>query len=374
MKFVSLVFILSFVTSLVYGQVTSSSPNIEAERPMATEVLQSQARFNQITAKVGDHFRKGLSHLENNRRSNAREEFDKTIEVFLFSNVNVQSNQKLRECYSQLTETIYRIEFPASNQLPNIRSLSATCGLNIDNGLADKIAKIVQTTPIISTDNTALVTSANNGNQTAAFQGFTEQKFEGSKFISSEDGYSIRRDVTLGRRLIQSNQVNSCQNSDSPVIQGLRLDTPISLIKRDSKLDFSKAKKFSVYTANDSYSFISPNKSVGSLFLTFYKNNIMSIGVYYSSEIRWSSLEEFRQKIVDTLGISGTWETVQTERYGTRTILNCKNFGITLTKGGEEYSLLSSSNIVHARRIKDMTEASKEKAKIQQHKKETFKP
>jgi hypothetical protein len=373
MKLVSLVFILSFVTSLVYGQVTSSSASGRNAGKMQ-EVAQSGARFNQIIAKVGDHFKKGLSHLENNRRSNAREEFDKTIEVFLFSNVNVQSNQKLRDCYSQLTETIYRIEFPASNQLPNIRSLSATCGLNIDNGLADKIAKIVQTTPIISTDNTALVTSANNGNQTAAFQGFTEQKFEGSKFISSEDGYSIRRDVTPGRRLIQSNQVNSCQNSDSPIIQGLRLDTPISLIKRDSKLDFSKARKFDVFVASDNYAFSLPNKNVKRLSLTFYKNNLMVVLVYYSGEIYWSSLEEFRQKIVDTLGISGMWVTGQMENYGTQTVLECKNFRVILYKAGQEYSLVSSSKIVHARRLKDMIEANEEKVKTQHRKKETFKP
>ncbi len=179
-KVFNIIAILFFVSnSFIFGQVTSSSASGRSVGK-TREVAQSEARFNQIIAEVGDHFKKGLFHLQDNRRSNAREEFDKTIEVFLLSNVNVQSNQKLRECYSQLTETIYRMEFPSGNQPANIRSLSATCGWNIDNGLADKIAKIVQTTPIISTDNTALVASANNGNQTNTVQGFTEQKFEAS--------------------------------------------------------------------------------------------------------------------------------------------------------------------------------------------------
>jgi len=179
-KVFNIIAILFFISnSFIFGQVTSSSAS-GRNAGKTQEVAQSEARFNQLTAEVGDHFKKGLSHLESNRRSNAHEEFDKTIEVFLLSNVNVQSNQKLRECYSQLTETIYRMEFPTGNQPANIRSLSATCGWDIDNDLADKIAKIVQTAPSVPTDNTALVASANNGNQANTIQGFTEQKFEAS--------------------------------------------------------------------------------------------------------------------------------------------------------------------------------------------------
>jgi hypothetical protein len=153
----------------------------------------------------------------------------------------------------------------------------------------------------------------------------------------------------------------------------LRLDTSISLIKRDSKLDFSRAKKLSINTANDGYSFISPNTNVKDLSLVFYKNSLVIISVSYSGGIPWFSLEEFRQKIVDTLGISGTWETVPTKD-GTKTVLECRDFWVLLEKRGGEYSLFSKSKIVEARRRKDMIEASKEKAKIQQKKKETFKP
>jgi membrane-bound lytic murein transglycosylase D len=169
--------VLFFISnSFISGQVTSSSASGRSDGK-TQEVAQSEARFNQLAAEVGDHFKKGLFYLQDNRRSNAREEFDKTIEVFLLSNVNVQSNQKLRECYSQLTETIYRMEFPTGNQPPNVRSLSATCGWNIDNDLADKVAKIVQTAPIAPAV-ANLVASVNNAPQIAAVQGFTEQKFE----------------------------------------------------------------------------------------------------------------------------------------------------------------------------------------------------
>ncbi len=193
--------ILFFISNaFVFGQVTSSSAS-GRDAGKTPEVVQSEARFNQITSEVGDHFKKGLFHLQDNRRPNAREEFDKTIEVFLLSNVNVQNNQKLRECYSQLTETIYRMEFPTGNQPPNIRSLSATCGWNIANDLADKIAKIVQTAPSIPTDTTT-VASANNGNQTTTIQGFTEQKFE----VSPLDELA-KLELTPEEKQVESNPI-----------------------------------------------------------------------------------------------------------------------------------------------------------------------
>lgn len=177
-NFTAFLFFIS--ASVAFGQVTSTSASGRTDGK-TQEVVQSEARVNQLTAEVGDHFKKGLFYLEDNRRPNAREEFDKTIEVFLLSNVNVQSNPKLRECYSQLTETIYRMEFPTGNQPANIRSLSSTCGWNIDNDLADKIAKIVQTAPIAPAAENAINTVAASTAPTiqpAAIQGFAEQKFE----------------------------------------------------------------------------------------------------------------------------------------------------------------------------------------------------
>jgi hypothetical protein len=84
-----------------------------------------------------------LFYLQDNRRPQAGEDFNKSVEVFLMSGINVTSNQKFkaRDCYNQLIETVYRIEFPSDAQLPQIRSLSATCGWNIDNQLADDVAQ-----------------------------------------------------------------------------------------------------------------------------------------------------------------------------------------------------------------------------------------
>ncbi len=65
--------------------------------------------------------------MQDNRRPQAGEDFDKSVEVFLMSGVNVSRSPKLQNCYNQLIETVYRIEFPSNAQQPQIRSLSATC-------------------------------------------------------------------------------------------------------------------------------------------------------------------------------------------------------------------------------------------------------
>ncbi len=132
-----------------------------------------------LIEKSGGEFKAGLTALEDNRRPAAREKFDRSIEVFLMSGINLNSNNnaRARECYNQLIETIYRIEFPNEKQAPQIRALSATCNWNIDNAMSDKIAKLVITAPVTesSTETTAVQQGPND-----LTQGFVEQKFERS--------------------------------------------------------------------------------------------------------------------------------------------------------------------------------------------------
>ncbi len=69
------------------------------------EAKEAEARVNQITEKAGEAFKLGLFSIQDNRRASAGEYFDKSVETFLMSSVNVNSNAKLQACYSQLIET-----------------------------------------------------------------------------------------------------------------------------------------------------------------------------------------------------------------------------------------------------------------------------
>jgi len=165
-SFTAILFLLT--GSFVHGQTEQNN--------------QAAAQINDLTNKAGAHFKAGLTALQDGMREQAGSNFDKSLEIFLFSTINVQRNQKLSDCYNQLVETIYRIEFPNNQQQPQIRSLSATCGWNISNETADSIAKLVLTVPATenSTNNGLISSVQNNSTSQIPVQGFQTQEFEPS--------------------------------------------------------------------------------------------------------------------------------------------------------------------------------------------------
>ncbi len=144
------------------------------------ETRRAEDQIRMLIDKAGAEFKAGLSALEDNRRPIAREKFDRSIEVFLMSGINLNSNNnsRARECYNQLIETIYRIEFPNDRQPPLVRQLSTSCGWNIENAQADRVAILVVTGPIQPdpSNSNGIITQV-PGEMT---QGFVEQKFERS--------------------------------------------------------------------------------------------------------------------------------------------------------------------------------------------------
>ena len=154
--------------------------NLRIAAQVNENIKEAEAQIAYVTEKSGVLFKEGLLALQDNRRPEAGEKFDKSIEVFLYSTINVQKNQKLSDCYNQLVETIYRIEFPTNTQQPKIKELSATCSWNVSNETADAIAKLVLTAPTATTTtNTSLISSVQN-NSTFPAQGFSTQEFEPS--------------------------------------------------------------------------------------------------------------------------------------------------------------------------------------------------
>src|SRR5687767_3120197 len=103
-KVFSLTAIFTFIFSFsVFGQVNKT-----------LEVQQSEQQVSLVTNDVGRYFKEGMIALKDQKRFEAGEKFNKSVEVFLLSTLNVQSNAKLSGCYNQLIETVYRMEFPAT--------------------------------------------------------------------------------------------------------------------------------------------------------------------------------------------------------------------------------------------------------------------
>src|ERR1041384_3248458 len=116
---------VALLMALVASAATSVAqiPVASSARTIPTEVEQSDGRITQIISRAEDHFRKGKLNLEDNKRGQAREEFDKAIDSILESGFDVRASQKLQTYYLELVERIYREEVPL--QQPNNASVNA---------------------------------------------------------------------------------------------------------------------------------------------------------------------------------------------------------------------------------------------------------
>ena len=104
----------ALLTALVATAASSYAqiPAASSARSIPSEVEQSEARVAQVIARAEDHFRKGKLNLEDSKREQAREEFDKAVDSILESGFDVRASQKLQTYYLELVERIYREEVP----------------------------------------------------------------------------------------------------------------------------------------------------------------------------------------------------------------------------------------------------------------------
>jgi membrane-bound lytic murein transglycosylase D len=103
-----------------FGQIPAGS----SARTIPTDVEKSDPRVTQLIAKAEDHFRKGKLNLEDNKREQARDEFDRAVDSILESGMDVRANQRLQVFYLELVERIYREEVPLT-QTPSSTQLVA---------------------------------------------------------------------------------------------------------------------------------------------------------------------------------------------------------------------------------------------------------
>src|SRR5215470_9002468 len=113
---------VALLMALVASAATSVAqiPVASSARTIQNEVEQSEGRVSQIMTRAEDHFRRGKLNLEDNKREQAREEFDKAIDSILESGFDVRANQRLQTYYLELVERIYREEVPLQSPgIPN---------------------------------------------------------------------------------------------------------------------------------------------------------------------------------------------------------------------------------------------------------------
>ena len=93
----------------VFGQVPAGG---SSARDIPTAVQQSEEQVSRVIATAEVHFRQGKLNLEDNKRDQARDEFDKAVDSVLESGLDVRASQRLQGFYLELVERIYREEVP----------------------------------------------------------------------------------------------------------------------------------------------------------------------------------------------------------------------------------------------------------------------
>jgi LysM repeat protein len=90
------------------NRIASASPSPQA----SIEKSIGAPTVEQVIQRANDHFRKGKLNLEDSKREQARDEFDKAIDAILMSGLDVRANPRLQAFYQELVEKIYREEVP----------------------------------------------------------------------------------------------------------------------------------------------------------------------------------------------------------------------------------------------------------------------
>ena len=98
--------------------ILAQGPAGSSAREIQTEVQKAEPRVEQVIDRANDHFRKGKLNLEDNKREQARDEFDKAVDEILMSGLDVRASQRLQTFYLELVERIYREEVPVLQNTP----------------------------------------------------------------------------------------------------------------------------------------------------------------------------------------------------------------------------------------------------------------
>ncbi len=185
------------------------SVSISAQTQAVTD---AQAQVNKILDESSKHFRDGMVALTQSRRAESGQKFDRSVEVFLSSPINIQSNQTLQTCYTQLIETVYRLEFPSDTQFPQLRPLSASCRWNwsdVDFTVADKVAEIMR--PVSQKAVAANAQAANSTPTPVIEPAVSPSGFDSQEYVPAIGDELALIELTPEERQIEGNPEASAQ-------------------------------------------------------------------------------------------------------------------------------------------------------------------
>src|SRR6476469_3197619 len=135
---------LKLISLLILSATVASAqiPAGSSARSIPNDVEKSDAQVGEVISRADDHFRKGKLNLEDNKREQARDEFDKAVDTILESGFDVRASQKLQTYYLELVERIYREEVPL--QVPAVPQNNAAQNVVAQNTQEQKTPTVAQ--------------------------------------------------------------------------------------------------------------------------------------------------------------------------------------------------------------------------------------
>lgn len=117
--------------------VSGQIPEGSSARDIPTAVQRSDEQVTRVISAAEDNFRKGKLNLEDNKRDQARADFDKAVDTILESGLDVRASQRLQGFYLELVERIYREEVPLT-RAPVQANMSELVAQNTGGGTQQK--------------------------------------------------------------------------------------------------------------------------------------------------------------------------------------------------------------------------------------------
>lgn len=103
---------LALFTALIFSPSLFAQTTGSGARYIPNEIEKADGVVSKVIEKAEVHFKQGEINLKDNRREQARDEFDKAVDTILNSGMDVRANQRLQTYYLELVERIYRLEVP----------------------------------------------------------------------------------------------------------------------------------------------------------------------------------------------------------------------------------------------------------------------
>ncbi len=115
------------IRTALFVALTLSATNLYAQgslgssaRAIPTDIEKKDARVAQIIAQSETYFKEGEIHLKARELEQARQKFDKAVDVILESGLDVQGYPRLQTHYLELVERVFRLEVPQQQATPRV--------------------------------------------------------------------------------------------------------------------------------------------------------------------------------------------------------------------------------------------------------------